>query len=54
MMTRQFGADDPFQDIEAMKWFNFYGGLMYGWRFKKARLNTKTQRHKDTKKAGIE
>ncbi|MYH13800.1 MAG: NAD(P)-binding protein [Gammaproteobacteria bacterium] len=34
--ARQLGADYPFQDAEARKWFNFYGGLMYGWRFKKA------------------
>jgi predicted NAD/FAD-binding protein len=37
--ARQLGADYPFQDPEAAKWFNFYGGLMYGWRFRKARLN---------------
>ena len=34
--ARQLGADYPFQDAEARKWFNFFGGLMYGWRFKKA------------------
>ena len=34
--ARQMGADYPFQDAEARKWFNFYGGLMYGWRFRKA------------------
>jgi predicted NAD/FAD-binding protein len=34
--ARQLGADYPFQDDEARKWFNFYGGIMYGWRFKKA------------------
>ena len=34
--ARQMGADYPFQDAEARKWFNFFGGLMYGWRFKKA------------------
>ncbi|MYF09680.1 MAG: NAD(P)-binding protein, partial [Gammaproteobacteria bacterium] len=32
--ARQMGADYPFQDAEARKWFNFYGGLMYGWRFR--------------------
>lgn len=35
-VARQLGADYPFKDSEAMKWFNFYGGLMYGWRFRKA------------------
>ena len=34
--ARQLGADYPFQDSEARKWFNFYGRMMYGWRMKKA------------------
>ncbi len=34
--ARQLGADYPFQDAEARHWFNFYGRMMYGWRFKKA------------------
>ena len=34
--ARQLGADYPFQDSEARKWFNFYGRTMYGRRFKKA------------------
>ena len=34
--ARQMGADYPFQDPEARKWFNFYGRTMYGWRFRKA------------------
>ena len=34
--ARQMGADYPFSDIEARKWFNFYGRTMYGRRFKKA------------------
>ena len=34
--ARQMGADYPFQDAEARKWFNFFGGMMHGWRFKKA------------------
>ena len=33
--ARQLGADYPFQDTEARKWFNFYGRLMYGLRFRK-------------------
>ena len=33
--ARQLGADYPFQDSEARKWFNFYGRMMYGWRLKK-------------------
>ena len=34
--ARQMGADYPFQDAEARKWFNFFGRMMHGWRFKKA------------------
>ncbi len=34
--ARQIGSDYPFQDAEARKWFNFYGRIMYGWRFRKA------------------
>ena len=34
--ARQLGADYPFQDPEAKKWFNFYGRVMYGWRLRKA------------------
>ncbi len=34
--ARQMGADYPFEDPEARKWFNFYGRTMYGWRFRKA------------------
>ena len=34
--ARQMGADYPFSDPEARKWFNFYGRTMYGRRFKKA------------------
>ncbi len=34
--ARQLGADYPFEDREARKWFNFYGGMMYGWRLRKA------------------
>ena len=34
--ARQIGADYPFHDSEARKWFNFYGRTMYGWRFRKA------------------
>ncbi len=33
--ARQMGADYPFRDPEAKKWFNFYGRMMYGWRLKK-------------------
>ena len=35
--ARQLGADYPFQDSEARKWFNYYGRIMYGRRFRKAR-----------------
>ena len=34
--ARQLGADYPFEDPEARKWFNFYGRIMYGWRLRKA------------------
>ena len=34
--ARQLGADYPFEDAEARKWFNFYGRTMYGWRFRSA------------------
>ena len=34
--ARQLGADYPFEDPETRKWFNYYGRVMYGWRFRKA------------------
>ena len=34
--ARQMGAEYPFEDAEARKWFNFYGRMMYGWRFRTA------------------
>ncbi len=34
--ARQLGADYHFDDAEARRWFNYYGGLMYGSRFRKA------------------
>ena len=34
--ARQIGADYPFEDSEVRKWFNSYGRMMYGWRFRKA------------------
>ena len=34
--ARQLGADYPFDDPAARKMFNYYGRVMYGWRFKKA------------------
>ena len=34
--ARQIGADYPFRDSEARGWFNYYGRMMYGWRFRKA------------------
>ena len=33
--ARQLGADYPFEDAEARRIFNYYGSLMYGWRFRK-------------------
>ncbi|MXY14154.1 MAG: hypothetical protein F4Y53_00430 [Proteobacteria bacterium] len=35
-IAKQLGADYPFQDTGVQKWFNFYGCMRYGWRFKKA------------------
>ncbi len=35
--ARQIGADYHFDDVKARVWFNFYGRMMYGWRFRKAR-----------------
>ena len=35
--SRQLGADYPFDDPGARRSFNFYGSLMYGWRFRKAK-----------------
>ncbi|MXW65776.1 MAG: NAD(P)-binding protein [Gemmatimonadales bacterium] len=34
--ARQIGADYPFEDAEARKMFNYYGRILYGWRFRKA------------------
>ena len=34
-VARQLGADYPFDDDEARRWFNFYGALM-GRRFRRA------------------
>lgn len=41
--ARQIGAEYPFQDAEARRWFNFYGRMLYGWRFRKASSNTSKQ-----------
>jgi predicted NAD/FAD-binding protein len=42
--ARQIGADYPFDDGEAAKWFNFYGRVMHGWWFKKARIESRPRR----------
>ena len=34
--ARQMGADYPFTDPTARRIFNYYGSIMYGWRFRKA------------------
>ena len=41
--ARQMGAGYPFTDPEARKWFNFYGRMMYGWRFRKVRASEMSQ-----------
>ena len=33
----QLGADYPFDDPEARRIFNYYGSILHGWRFKKAK-----------------
>ena len=35
--ARQIGAGYPFEDPEARKMFNYYGRILYGWRFRRAR-----------------
>ena len=35
--TTQMGADYPFDNLEARGSFNYYGNILYGWRFKKAK-----------------
>ena len=32
--AKQIGADYPLEDPEAKRSFNYYGGILYGWRFK--------------------
>ena len=34
--ARQIGADYPFTDDEARRWFNYYGSVMYGRAFRRA------------------
>ena len=34
--ARQIGADYPFDDFEARRWFNYYGSILYGGGFRKA------------------
>ncbi len=34
--ARQLGADYPFEDAAARRSFNYYGGILYGWRFRNA------------------
>ena len=34
--SRQLGADYPFDDPVAKRWFNYYGSIMYGSRFRRA------------------
>ena len=35
--ARQLGADYPFDDEEARRTFNYYGGILYGRRFRKVK-----------------
>ena len=34
--ARQLGAEYPFEDDAARRSFNYYGSILYGWRFRKA------------------
>ncbi len=34
--ARQLGADYPFDDPAARRWFNYYGSILYGRRFRRA------------------
>ena len=34
--ARQLGADYPFDDPAAKQWFNYYGSILYGRRFRRA------------------
>ena len=34
--ARQLGADYPFDDSAAKRWFNYYGSILYGRRFRRA------------------
>jgi predicted NAD/FAD-binding protein len=36
-VAHQLGADYPFDDAQAKEWFNFWGGTMFGFDFKKVR-----------------
>lgn len=36
-IARQMGADYPFENPQTRRVFNYYGGILHGWRFRKAR-----------------
>ena len=36
-VAKQIGADYPFEDPEAKRSFDYYEGILYVWRFKKAK-----------------
>ena len=38
--AKQIGAGYPFRDPEAKRSFNYYGGILSGWRFKKVKKPT--------------
>ena len=40
LAANQIGADYPFEEPEAKSSFDYYGGILYGWRFKKPRKPT--------------
>ena len=40
--ARQLGADYPFDDPEARRAFNHYGGILYGRRFRKAKAGKRS------------
>ena len=44
VVARQLGSDYAFkEEDEPRKWFNFYGRIMFGWRFKKARKSSSSE-----------
>ena len=41
--ARRLGAGYPFSDPEARRWFNYYGGILYGRKFRKVKANSEQE-----------